>query len=149
MPSSCTLLLVSCQWLPAISHLMLFSWVNSARPQPFMDSYYAHYKAKRRYWPGLLLVLCFVLLMFALNPQQHSRVNRQLEFFNCGPGSGVGFTGLNALGRFLCSELDHPTCCHLPLCQSVKRKSACSLLHFYLHSTCKIKKQQKQSQKIF
>ena len=37
---------------------------------------------------------CFVLLLvFALNPQEHSIVNRQLEFFNCGPGSVVGFTG--------------------------------------------------------
>ena len=88
---------------------MLFSWVNSARPQSFMDSYYAHYKAKRRYWPGLLLVLCFVLFMFALNPQQHSSVNWQLEFFNCGPGSGVGFTGLDALaGSFALNLITLP-----------------------------------------
>ena len=39
-----------------------------------MDSYHAHYKAKRRYWPRLLLVLCFVLLMFALNPQNQLAV---------------------------------------------------------------------------
>ena len=71
-----TLLLLFGQWLQAISHLRLFSWVNSARLKPFMDSYHAPYKAKHRYWPGLLLVLRFVLLLvFALNPQQHSRVN--------------------------------------------------------------------------
>ena len=41
-----------------------------------MDSYHAPYKAKHRYWPGLLLVLRFVLLLvFALNPQQEPRVN--------------------------------------------------------------------------
>ena len=71
-----TLLLLFGQWLQAISHLRLFSWVNSARVKPFMDSYHAPYKAKHRYWPGLLLVLRFVLLLvFALNPQQDPSVN--------------------------------------------------------------------------
>ena len=71
-----TLLLLFGQWLQAISHLRLFSWVNSARLKPFMDSYHAPYKAKYRYWPGLLLVLRFVLLLvFALNPQQDPSVD--------------------------------------------------------------------------
>ena len=71
-----TLLLLFSQWLQAISHLRLFSWVNSARLKPFMDSYHAPYKAKHRYWPGLLLVLRFVLLLvFALNPQQDPNIN--------------------------------------------------------------------------
>ena len=65
-----TLLLLFGQWLQAISHLRLFSWVNSARLKPFMDSYHAPYKAKHRYWPGLLLMLRFTLLLvFALNTQ--------------------------------------------------------------------------------
>ena len=69
-----TLLLLFGQWLQAISHLRLFSWVN--RLKPFMDSYHAPYKAKHRYWPGLLLVLRFVLLLvFAFNPQQDPSVN--------------------------------------------------------------------------
>ena len=71
-----TLLLLFGQSLQAISHLRLFSWVNSARLKPFMDSYHAPYKAKYRYWPGLLLVLRFVLLLvFALNPQQDPSVD--------------------------------------------------------------------------
>ena len=71
-----TLLLLFSQWLQAISHLRLFSWANSARLKAFMDSYHAPYKAKNRYWPGLLLVLRFVLLLvFALNPQQDSNIN--------------------------------------------------------------------------
>ena len=71
-----TLLLVFGQWLQAVSHLRLFSWVNSARLKPFMDSYHAPYKAKHRYWPGLLLVLRFVLLLvFALNPNQDTSIN--------------------------------------------------------------------------
>ena len=52
-----TLLLLFGQWLQAISHLKLFSWVNSARLKPIIDSYHTPYKAKHRYWPGLLLVL--------------------------------------------------------------------------------------------
>ena len=68
-----TLLLLFGQWLPAISHMRLFSWVNSTRLKAFMDSYHAPYKAKHRYWPGLLLVLRFVLFLvfaFEFNPQQ-------------------------------------------------------------------------------
>ena len=71
-----TLLLFFGQWLQAISHLRLFSWVNSVRLKAFMDTYHAPYKAKHRYWPGLLLVLRFVLLLvFALNTQQDPSVN--------------------------------------------------------------------------
>ena len=71
-----TLLLLFGQWLQVISHLRLFSWVNSARLKPFIDSYHAPYKAKHRYWPGLLLVLRFVLfLVFALNPQEDPSIN--------------------------------------------------------------------------
>ena len=71
-----TILLLFGQWLQAISHLKLFSWVNSARMKPFLDSYHTPYKAKHRYWPGLLLVLRFVLLLvFALNPQQDTNIN--------------------------------------------------------------------------
>ena len=58
-----TLLLLFGQWLQVISHLKLFSWVNNARLKPFIDSYHAPYKAKHRYWPGVLLMLRFVLLL--------------------------------------------------------------------------------------
>ena len=59
-----------------MSHLRFFSWVNSTRLKPFMDSYHAPYKAKHRYWPGLLLAFHFVLLLvFAFNPQQDSSLN--------------------------------------------------------------------------
>ena len=58
-----TLLLLFGQWLQAISHLRLFLWVSNTRLKAFMDSYHAPYKAKHCYWPGLLLVLWFVLLL--------------------------------------------------------------------------------------
>ena len=71
-----TLLLLFGQWLQAISHLRLSSLINSARLKPFMDSYHAPYKAKHRYWPGLLLVFRFALLLvfaFKFNPQKRYR----------------------------------------------------------------------------
>ena len=71
-----TLLLLFGQWLQATSHRRLFSWVNSARLKPFMDSYHAPYKAKHRYWPGLLLVFRFILfLVFAFNFQEDPKTN--------------------------------------------------------------------------
>ena len=69
-----TLLLLFGQWLQAISHLRLFSWVNKLKP--FFDAYHAPYKAKQRYWPGLLLVLRFTLLLvFAFNFQEDPNTN--------------------------------------------------------------------------
>ena len=69
-----SLLLLFGQWLQAISHLRLFSWVN--RLKPFIDSYHAPYKPKHRYWPGLLLVLrCALLLVFAFNRQRDPSIN--------------------------------------------------------------------------
>ena len=69
-----TLLLLFGQWLQAISHLRLFSWIN--RLKPFIDSYHAAHKAKHRYWPGLLLVIRFVLLLvFAFNSQKNPSIN--------------------------------------------------------------------------
>ena len=71
-----TFLLFCYQWLQTISHLKVFSWVNSARLKSFMDSYHAPYKAKHRYWPGVLLVLRFVLLLvFAYSPKQYPSIN--------------------------------------------------------------------------
>ena len=71
-----TLLLLFGQWLQTISHLRLFSWVNSARLKAFMDSYHAPYKAKHRYWPGLLLVLRFsLLLVSAFNFQEDPKTS--------------------------------------------------------------------------
>ena len=57
-----TLLLLFGQWLQAISHLRLFSWVNSARLKPFMDSYHAPYKANIA--TGLDCCLCFASFFF-------------------------------------------------------------------------------------
>ena len=71
-----TLLLVFGQWLQAISHLRLFSWFNSARLKSFIDSYHAPYKPKHHYWPGLLLMLRFVLLLvFAFNLDEGHSIN--------------------------------------------------------------------------
>ena len=83
-----TFLLLSSQWLQALSHLRIFSWINSARLKPFMDSYHAPYKTKHRYWPGLLLVLrSFLYLVFAFqfSPQQ-DRISINLLVILLGTG---------------------------------------------------------------
>ena len=78
-----TLLLLFGQWLQAISHLRLFSWVN--RLKPFMDSYHAPYKAKHRYWPGLLLVVRYVLYMvFAFSIQEDPKITLLAIFLEVG-----------------------------------------------------------------
>ena len=85
-----TLLLLFGQWLQALSHLRFFSWANSARLKAFMDSYHAPYKAKHRYWPGLLLVLRFsLLLVFAFNIQEELSIN--LLAISMGTGILVGW----------------------------------------------------------
>ena len=38
---------------------------------------------------------------------------------------------------FICSELDHLICCHLP-CSTLRRRSGCSWVHLCLHSICNI-----------
>ena len=55
-----TLLLLFGQWLQAISHLRLFSWVN--RLKPFMDSYHTH--TNQNIATGLDYCLYFALFFF-------------------------------------------------------------------------------------
>ena len=141
-----TLLLLFGQWLQAMSHLRLFSWVNSARLIPFMDLYHAAYKAKHRYWPGLLLVLCFVLLLvFAFNPQQYPSINLLAIQVRTGllylwawiSGGVYRNWCLDALeGSFILNLIILCATMHLP-CQSLRRKSASSwlcLCHCSIHN---------------
>ena len=88
-----TPLLLLGQWLQAISHLRLFPWINNVRLKALMDSYHAPYKSKHHYWPGLLLVLCFVLLLVFDSNFQEDRVTNLLAILmKSGSGSMVEFT---------------------------------------------------------
>ena len=61
--------------------------------KPCMDSYHAPYKAKHHYWPGLLLVLCFVhLLVFDFNFQEDRKTNLLMILMKSGCGSVVELT---------------------------------------------------------
>ena len=63
-----TLLLLLGQWLQAWSHLRILSWMNNQNLKTILDTYHHPYNKDYRYWPGLLLVIRFVLLLvFASN----------------------------------------------------------------------------------
>ena len=109
-----------------------------------MDSYHAPYKAKHRYkskaskhWPGLLLVLRFILLLvFALNINLLAILVTVGILVGCmGLGQSWGLEELvsRCPGRFVCPGRNHFSFCHLP-CQSFGRKSACSWVHLCFHS---------------
>ena len=58
--------LVSIQFLLKISHYRVMFWVNKLKP--LFDTYTGPYKARHRYWTGLLLLIRLALLVvFALN----------------------------------------------------------------------------------
>ena len=58
--------LVSIQCLLKISHYRVMFWVNKLKP--LFDAYTGPYKARHRYWTGLLLLIRLALLVvFALN----------------------------------------------------------------------------------
>ena len=134
-----------------MSHWRLFSWVNSARLKPFMDSYHAPYKAKHRYWPGLLLVFRFVLLLvsaFEFNPQRDSSTNLLailvatgvLVVWACPAWLNGG------VYRSWCFDaLEGPFVLNLIFlvratffCETHRRRSACSWLHLSLNCICYI-----------
>ena len=55
-----TIVLLSIQFLHKISHYRVMFWVQKLKP--FFDAYTGPYKAKHRYWTGLLLLVRVVLL---------------------------------------------------------------------------------------
>ena len=56
-----TILLLFGHIFQSCSHLKIFSWAKSLRLKAFLDTYHAPYKAKHRYWTGLLLIFRIVL----------------------------------------------------------------------------------------
>ena len=69
-----TLSLVSIQWLFKISHYRPMFWVNKLKP--FFDAYTGPYRARHRYWTGLLLLIRILLLVsFSLNHSNNPSIN--------------------------------------------------------------------------
>ena len=97
-------------------------------------------QTKHCYWPGLLLVLHFVLLLvFAFNRQQDPSINLLANLVGTGSlqvwilVSG-GVLVSRCTGSLIYSEFNHPSWYHLP-CQLFRRKSASSWIHLCYHST--------------
>ena len=56
-----TLLLLFNQWLQPFSHWRILSWAKNTKLKAFLDTYHGPYKARHRYWTGLLLLFRVVL----------------------------------------------------------------------------------------
>ena len=69
-----TIVILSIQFLYKISHYRVMFWVQ--RLKPFFDAYTGPYKAKHRYWTGLLLLVRIILLIiFSTFQSRDSSVN--------------------------------------------------------------------------
>ena len=54
------LILLCWQWLLCLPKCKILYWVRNTRLVSLMDAYHAPYKARHRYWPGLLLLVSMV-----------------------------------------------------------------------------------------
>ena len=70
------LVLLCWQWLVCLPKCKILSWVRNTKLVSLMDAYHAPYKAKHRYWPGLLLLISMVqYFIFAFNTAGNPAVN--------------------------------------------------------------------------
>ena len=81
------------QWLQVFSNKKVLYWMNNLRIKVFLDTYYAPYQDKHRYWPGLLLLVrCALFLVFASNTSGEPSTNLFAISFVC-----LGLTTLTSL----------------------------------------------------
>ena len=75
-----TFVLLTIQFLYKISHYRVMFWVQKLKP--FFDAYTGPYKAKHRYWTGLLLLVRVVLLItFSFFESSNTSVNLMVIIF--------------------------------------------------------------------
>ena len=69
-----TFLLLCGHWLHTKSHWRMLSWTNKIIP--FLDAYYAPYRANNQHWIGLfLLARCILFMTFAFNARGDNGLN--------------------------------------------------------------------------
>ena len=76
-----TFVLLSIQFLHKISHYRVMFWIQKLKP--FFDAYTAPYKAKHRYWTGLLLLIRIILLVPFSSFQNHDPSANLLAIVVC------------------------------------------------------------------
>ena len=137
-----TLLLLFGQWLQAISHLWLFSWVS--RLKPFIDSNHASYEAKHRNWLGLycLYFALFFFLVFALNLWQDPNINLLAIFWGAGIIHVWALLSGGVYKNWCLDVLEGPFVVNLVILSVANYhvshsggRLACSWVHLCLHST--------------
>ena len=70
------LVLLCWQWLVCLPKCKILFWVRDTKLVSLIDAYHAPYKAKHRYWPGLLLLISMVqYFIFAFNTTGNPAVN--------------------------------------------------------------------------
>ena len=69
-----TILLFSWQWLLQLPNRQIFKWVRNTRLNLFMEANLAPYKAKYRYWYGLLLFVRMALYLGIATEKLHESV---------------------------------------------------------------------------
>ena len=99
-----TIVLLSIQFLHKISHYRVMFWVQKLKP--LFDAYTGPYKAKHRYWTGLLLLVRIILLIIFIYFQScDSSVNllaiTASTFILVGWSSFVGGVYVSSLNNFL------------------------------------------------
>ena len=68
--------LLSWQWLVCLPKCKILFWVRNTKLVSLIDAYHAPYKARHRYWPGLLLLISIVqYFISALNTTGNPAVN--------------------------------------------------------------------------
>ena len=70
-----TFLLFSWQWLLRAPNKKIFRWIRNTRLNLFMETNLAPYKARYRYWTGLLLLIRIALYLGTALDESHNRVS--------------------------------------------------------------------------
>ena len=126
-----TLTLMFIQWFQQFSHYHLLFWVH--RLMPLFDAYTGPYKAKHRYWVGLLLLVRGIFLpIFVINFTNNPGSNLlAISVMSSILLAGLTFAGSVFLNNTL-EVVSLLTFCIYTLYYLYRTKQGCNYVHFNL-----------------
>ena len=89
-----TIILFSWQWLQKAPNKWIFKWTRNTKLNLFMEAYLAPYKAKYRYWTGLLLLIRIAIYFGIATNKSHDNQTTAIVI-------GITFAGVVILRTFL------------------------------------------------